>query len=94
MHLKDIHTLPETKTNPLRTATSRVRKFRRFHPSSLDQIVDAIKDLPMENLETINPFALRPWEKRMWIIDEKLEAEVSGTNIAIRIAVAAQRGTE
>jgi hypothetical protein len=59
----DIHTLPET--NPLRRNTSRMRKFRRQHRSPLYQVADALKDIEMEKLETINSFTLAPWEKRV-----------------------------
>jgi hypothetical protein len=48
----DIHTLPET--NPLRNATSRIRKFRRSYRSPLYQVADVLKDVPLESLETIS----------------------------------------
>ena len=56
----DIHTLPET--NPLRRNTARIKKFRRYHRSPLYQGADALKNIEMETLETINPFTLAPWE--------------------------------
>jgi hypothetical protein len=59
----DIHTLPET--NPLRRNTDRIKKFRRFHRSPLYQVADALKNIEMETLETINPFTLAPWEERL-----------------------------
>jgi hypothetical protein len=59
----DIHTLPET--NPLRRNTDRIRKFRRYHRSPLYQVADALKNIEMETLETINPFTLAPWEERV-----------------------------
>jgi hypothetical protein len=52
----DIHTLP--KTNPLRRNTSRMRKFRRQYRSPLYQVAEALKDIAMEELETINPCTL------------------------------------
>ena len=67
----DIHTLP--KTNPLRNATSRMRKFRRLHRSPLYQVPDALKDIPMDSLETINPFTLAPWGKQIATIIDKAE---------------------
>ncbi|KAJ5215316.1 uncharacterized protein N7498_001723 [Penicillium cinerascens] len=54
----DLHTLPET--NPLRRNTDRIRKFRRYHRSPLYQVADALKNIDMESLETINPFTLAP----------------------------------
>jgi ribonuclease HI len=59
----DIHTLPET--NPLRRNTARIKKFRRYHRSPLYQVADALKNIEMETLETINPFTLAPWEARV-----------------------------
>ena len=58
----DIHTLPET--NPLRRNTARIKKFRRYHRSPLYQVADALKNIEMETLETINPSTLAPWEAR------------------------------
>jgi hypothetical protein len=59
----DIHTLPET--NPLCRNTDRIRKFRRFHRSPLYQVAEALKNIEMETLETINRFTLAPWEGRL-----------------------------
>ena len=59
----DIHTLPET--NPLRRNTSRMRKFRRQYRSPLYQVVEALRDIAMEELETTNPYTVAPWEKRI-----------------------------
>jgi len=52
----DIHALPETNT--LRNATSRIRKFRRSYRSPFYQVADLLKDVPLEGLKTVNPFAL------------------------------------
>jgi ribonuclease HI len=59
----DIHTLPET--HPLRRSTACMKKFRRYHRSPLYQVADALKNIEMETLETINPFVLAPWETRI-----------------------------
>ncbi|KAJ5111910.1 hypothetical protein NUU61_001540 [Penicillium alfredii] len=64
----DLHTLPGT--NPLRRNTDRIRKFRRYHRSPLYQVADALKNIEMESLETINPFTLAPWEARVQTDDE------------------------
>ncbi|KAJ5385753.1 hypothetical protein N7509_008294 [Penicillium cosmopolitanum] len=66
----DLHTLPET--NPLRRSTDRIRKFRRYHRSPLYQVADALKNIDMESLETINPFTLAPWDARVQIDDEPI----------------------
>jgi ribonuclease HI len=81
----DIHTLPET--NPLRRNTSRMRKFRRQHRSPLYEVADVLKDFAMEKLETINPFTLAPWEKRLQTIADKTAAAKVDTSRAVHIAV-------
>ncbi|KAL3955841.1 hypothetical protein ACCO45_009860 [Purpureocillium lilacinum] len=58
----DIHTLPIT--NPLRSATSCIRKFRRYHRSPFYQVATVLNEIPMEELETINPFTLAPWRRK------------------------------
>ncbi len=65
----DIHTLPET--NPLRRNASRIRKFGKRYRSPLHQVADALKDIAIEELETINPFTLAPWEKRVQTITDE-----------------------
>ncbi|KAJ6045702.1 uncharacterized protein N7446_012566 [Penicillium canescens] len=45
--------------------TARIKKFRRYHRSPLYQVADALKNIEMETLETINPFTLAPWEVRV-----------------------------
>lgn len=81
----DIHTLPET--NPLRDARSRMRKFRRSYRSPFYQVADLLKDVPMESLETVNPFVLTPWEERVdTTVDETATAQME-TGWAVRIAV-------
>jgi ribonuclease HI len=81
----DIHTLPET--NPLRAATSRMRKFRRSYRSPFYQVADLLEDVPMESIETVNPFVLTPWEERVdTTVDETATAQME-TGWAVRIAV-------
>lgn len=53
-----LNTLPET--NPLGRNTDRIRKFRRYRRSPLYQVADALRNIDMESLETINPFTLAP----------------------------------
>ncbi|GKU11645.1 unnamed protein product [Fusarium langsethiae] len=62
----DLHTLPAT--NPLRSSTSRIRKFRRYNRSPFYEVVAALNPIPMEELETINPFTLAPWIERVQTI--------------------------
>jgi hypothetical protein len=57
----DIHALPDT--NPLRRNTSRMRKFRKKHRSPLYQVAEKLKGIAMEEMETIHPFTLPPWEE-------------------------------
>jgi exonuclease III len=62
----DLHTLPTT--NPLRSSTSRIRKFRRYNRSPFYEVAVALNEIPMEELETINPFTLAPWVERVQTI--------------------------
>ncbi len=55
----DIYTLLET--NLLCNATSRIRKFRRSYRLPFYQVADLLKDVPLEGLETVDPFV---WPKR------------------------------
>ncbi|OAQ63792.1 reverse transcriptase [Purpureocillium lilacinum] len=83
----DIHTLPTT--NPLRTATSCIRKFRRYHRSPFYQVATVLKEIPMEELETINPFTLAPWvERARTIIADETGSETPGVGSdgVVRIA--------
>ncbi|KAJ6118433.1 hypothetical protein N7471_013900 [Penicillium samsonianum] len=86
----DIHTLPET--NPLRRNTDRIRKFRRYHRSPLYQVADAMKNIEMESLETINPFTLAPWEARMQTDDEAIleTSDVPGGSMQVAFSSSAR----
>jgi ribonuclease HI len=86
----DLHTLPET--NPLRRSTDRIRKFRRYHRSPLYQVADALKNIDMESLETINPFTLAPWEARVQMDDEPLSegSTVPGGSMQIAFSSSAR----
>ncbi|KAI2864678.1 hypothetical protein CBS11852_11527 [Aspergillus niger] len=88
----DLHTLPDT--NPLRRTTARIRKFRRFHRSPLYQVADALKNIDMETLETINPFTLAPWETRIQTDGEAMPdpQSVPGGSIQIAISSSARNG--
>ena len=81
----DIHTLPET--NPLRRNTSRMRKFRKQYRSPLYQVADALNDVSLEELETIKPCPLPPWEKRMVTVIDDPAARHLDQAWAVRIAV-------
>jgi hypothetical protein len=45
-----------------------MRKFRRQHRSPLYQVAEALKAIEMEEMETIDPCILAPWEKRVQMI--------------------------
>ncbi|CRK13464.1 hypothetical protein BN1723_010047 [Verticillium longisporum] len=91
----DLHALPET--NPLRKLTARMRKFRRFHRSPFFQLATALNEIPMENLETINPFTLPPWMERMQTIAEWNDDSTStrvDQDAMVRIAVSSSARNE
>ncbi|KZL85095.1 transposon i, partial [Colletotrichum incanum] len=81
----DIHTLPET--NPLRRMTSKMRKFRNAHRSPLFQVAEALKDIPMERIETINPLTLLPRGERLQVKISEEETTVLETTSTVRVAV-------
>lgn len=82
----DIHTLPYT--NPLRRNTSQMRKFRKSHRSPLYQVADTLKDIAMDELETINPFTLTPWENRVQTVtNEPMTTRRNANDDIICIAV-------
>ncbi|KMK56426.1 reverse transcriptase [Aspergillus fumigatus Z5] len=81
----DLHTLPDT--NPLRRNTARIKKFRRFHRSPLYQVADALKNIEMETLKTINPFTLAPWETRMQTDVEAMPDPRTAPGGSMQIAV-------
>uniref|UniRef100_A0A8H7K5N7 RNase H type-1 domain-containing protein n=1 Tax=Bionectria ochroleuca TaxID=29856 RepID=A0A8H7K5N7_BIOOC len=84
----DLHTLPTT--NPLRSATSRIRKFRRYNRSPFYEVAVALNEFPMEELETINPFTLAPWVARVQtIVDDGDNSEIKQADLgwAVRTAV-------
>lgn len=84
----DLHTL--STTNPLRNATSRIRKFRRYNRSPFHELAVALNEIPMEELETVNPFTLAPWAERVQtIVVDKDETETRQADLgwAIRVAV-------
>jgi hypothetical protein len=49
-----------------------MQKFRKQHRSPLYQVVEKLKDIIMEEIETINLFTLPPWEKRLPTITNKV----------------------
>ncbi|EHK19849.1 uncharacterized protein TRIVIDRAFT_193271 [Trichoderma virens Gv29-8] len=81
----DIHTLP--KTNPLHRITSRVRKFYRSYRSPFHQVAYRLKDMPLEELESIQPFALKPWEKRVQAFNYENATKQPEAEWDIRVAV-------
>jgi ribonuclease HI len=84
----DLHTLPVA--NPLRNATSRIRKFRRYNRSPFYEVAVALNEIPMEELETIKPFTLAPWgERAQTIVDDGNSVRRTQADLgwAIRIAV-------
>jgi hypothetical protein len=81
----DLHTLLDT--NPLRRNTAWIKKFRRFHHSPLYQVADALKNIEMEMLETINLFTLAPWETHMQTDVEAMPDPQTAPGGSIQIAV-------
>ncbi|EFY94484.2 hypothetical protein MAA_10063 [Metarhizium robertsii ARSEF 23] len=81
----DIHTLP--KTNPLHRITSRVRKLYHCNRSPFHQVACRLKDVPLEELESIQPFALAPWENRVQAFNYENASKETEAKWDIRVAV-------
>ena len=64
-----------------------MRKFRIQHRSPLYQVAEALKGIPMDELETISPFTLAPWEKRVQTFTDELTTTQRNVDYDIRIAV-------
>jgi hypothetical protein len=88
----DMHTLPAT--NPLRRSTAQIQKFRRYHRSPLYQVAEALKSIDMETLETINPFALAPWEERVRSDSHDVPETQTEAGGVMRIAVSSSARNE
>jgi hypothetical protein len=72
--------------------TSRMRKFRRQHRSPLYEVADVLKDFAMEELETINPFTLAPWEKRVQTITDEVAAKKVEAAVRVAVSSSARNG--
>lgn len=84
----NIYALPTT--NPLRNATSCIRKFRRYYRSPFYQVATALNEIPIEELETINPFTLAPWVGRAQVMladEDRTGPTQADAGWAVRIAV-------
>ncbi len=88
-----IHSLPDT--NPLRRATSRMRKFYPAFRSPLYQVARRLAGVPTDQLECIVPFALEPWRKRIETVSEgKVNEELfAGGNVVVAMSSSARNGT-
>ena len=81
-----MHTLPETNPLPQCCITDGGRSLT-VYLSPFHQVADALKAVPTDSLETINPFTLGPWEKRTQTITDDAVMELTDGDAAIRIAV-------
>ena len=61
-----------------------MRKFIRPYRSPFHQVAEVLKDIPLESLETVNPFVLAPWEDAT-VDDTATEQMEAGW--AVRIAI-------
>ncbi|OAQ57559.1 reverse transcriptase [Pochonia chlamydosporia 170] len=88
----DIHTLP--KTNPLHRITARVRKFYQSYRSPFHQVACRLKEIPLSEIESIQPFALAPWDKRMEAIQyEDMSKGIEGTwDVGVAVSSSARNG--
>lgn len=75
----DIHTLPDT--NPLRMLTCRIRVFRVSYWSHLYQVATTLRDVAVEQLETIQPLTLALREERVEALTDDVAAVRGGSEL-------------
>ncbi|KAM3552687.1 hypothetical protein MY1884_007077 [Beauveria asiatica] len=63
-----MHTLPDT--NPLRRITSRMKKFYAKYRSPLYQVARRLAAVPTDQLESILPFTIEPWRKKVTTVTD------------------------
>lgn len=88
----DNHTVPGT--NPPPQGYSADQEIRRYHRSPLYQVADALKNIEMETLETINPFTIAPWEKRMKVDMHEIPATRTEAGGCMQVAVSSSARNE
>ena len=84
----ELHTLPDS--NPLRREATRMKRvWKNGFQSPFQQVAFAFNSTSLEELETLQPFSLAPWQERIPVIDttEKSNAQVPDSVCDIRIAV-------
>jgi ribonuclease HI len=88
----DIHTLP--KTNPLHRITARVRKFYKSYRSPFHQVACRLKEIPLEEMESIQPFTLAPWDRRVEAIQyADMSVEIGETwDVGVAVSSSARNG--
>ncbi len=64
-----------------------MRKFRKQHRSLLYQVAERLKDIAIEEMETIHLFTLSPWEKRVQTITNEEITKQLDSNQAAYVAV-------
>src|SRR5258708_12931850 len=67
-------------------------KLRKKDGSRVDEVGDALKEVSMEELETINPFTLAPWEKRVQTITDETAAEEVDAAVRVAVSSSARNG--
>ena len=82
----ELHTLPDS--NPLRREASKmVRVWKNGFQSPFQQVAIAFNCAGFENLETIQPFTLTPWQTRLPIILDEGEGTADNNSAATVVAV-------
>lgn len=87
-----IHVLPDT--NPLRRITSRMKKFYAKHRSPLYQVTRKLAGVPTDHLESILPFTIEPWRKRIAVeSDGQAVGDLSaGGDVVVSTSSSARNG--
>ena len=64
-----------------------MRKFYQSYRSPFHQVAYRLNDVPLEELESIQPFALAPWEKRVQAFNYENATKQPEAEWDIRVAV-------
>lgn len=84
-----IHSLPDT--NPLHRLTSRMRKFYAKHRSPLYQVTRRLAGVQAEESESVQPFTIEPWRKRVGTVsDGATIGEVSTEDVVMATSSSAR----
>lgn len=90
----ELHSLPDS--NPLRREASRMsRVWKNSFLSPFQQVAVVFNSTSLEDMETIEPFTLAPWQKRIQVaVDDTGRYSAESTADAVQVAVSSSAKNE